>query len=116
MPRHLEENMQMSCHRWFCYQYPNLALLLHHSPNGGKRNAREAARFKAMGTKAGFPDLFLYYPSKGFHGLALEMKTGTGKQTDNQKLWERKLIENGYSYRLVRSIEEFIEHVRAYIE
>lgn len=30
---------------------------IHHSPNGGARDAREGANFKLMGTKAGFPDL-----------------------------------------------------------
>jgi hypothetical protein len=29
-------------------------------PNGGKRNAREAARLKRMGVRAGIPDYFLH--------------------------------------------------------
>ena len=114
--RHIEENMQIACVRWFSYQYPKLALLLHHSPNGGKRNPREAARFKAMGTKAGFPDLGLYFPSKGFGALFIEMKTDTGKQTKEQKRLEEMLLEKGYSYRICRSVEEFIKEVREYLE
>lgn len=61
--RHIEENMQIACARWFGLQYPRYAQLLHHSPNGGRRNYIEAARFKAMGTKAGFPDFVLFHPS-----------------------------------------------------
>lgn len=32
---------------------------LHHSPNGGSRHPVEAAKFKRMGVKAGYPDLIL---------------------------------------------------------
>ena len=52
---------------------------IHHSPNGGKRNAREAAKFKRMGTRSGFPDLFLAYPNKQYAGLFIELKAEGGK-------------------------------------
>ena len=39
-------------------KYPE-AQLLFHVPNGGKRNAAEAAHLKRQGVKAGVPDLFL---------------------------------------------------------
>lgn len=32
---------------------------MYHVPNGGKRSKSEAARFRAMGVKAGVPDIFL---------------------------------------------------------
>jgi uridine phosphorylase len=38
-------------------------LLLHHSPYGGKRSESEAARFKAMGTRKGFPTCSSLYPA-----------------------------------------------------
>ena len=114
--RHIEENMQIACVRWFSYQYPKLAPWLHHSPNGGKRNPREAARFKAMGTKPGFPDLILIHGSKGFSGLCIEFKTATGKQTQEQKRWEVHMHGERFSYRICRSVEEFIKEVREYLE
>ena len=33
---HEEDQIQIACVNWFNLQYPKLALLLHHSPNGGK--------------------------------------------------------------------------------
>ena len=62
-------------------------------PNGGKRNAGEAARMKKQGVKAGVSDLFLALPAKRFHGLWIEMKapeTNTspaGKLTQAQLVW-----------------------------
>ncbi len=52
-----EDRLQIACVRWFRIQYPEH--LIHHSPNGGKRNAIEAKKFKDMGVVAGFPDLFI---------------------------------------------------------
>lgn len=115
--RHEEDNMQMACVRWFGLQFPGIAKLLHHSPNGGRRNAREAARFKAMGTRAGFPDLILLLPSADgrFRFLAIELKTKAGRQSEHQKDYERLITEHGGKYVVVRSVEEFIRVVTEYL-
>lgn len=113
--KHLEENTQIQCVKWFEYAYPKLSLLLHHSPNGGRRNAIEAARFKAMGTRRGFPDLILLYPSKGFHALCIEMKTEKGRQQPSQKIFQRAVEEMGYKYVICRSFEGFMGEIRGYL-
>lgn len=113
--KHTEENTQIACVRWFAYAYPKLSPLLHHSPNGGRRNAREGARFKAMGTRKGFPDLALFFPSIPFHGLFIEMKTPKGRQQQSQKQWQRQVEWAGYKYVICRSVDEFISEVNAYL-
>lgn len=113
--RHLEDSLQKSCVNWFSYQYHEYAKLLHHSPNGGKRNAIEAAKFKAMGVRAGFPDLILCIARHGYHGLFIELKTATGKQSDNQKYYQYILEEQGYKYVVIRSIEEFKNEISKYL-
>lgn len=112
--RHNEDSLQISCVRWFSMQYPQYAPLLHHSPNGGWRNIREAARFKAMGTKAGFPDLFLCVPNTEAHGLFVELKTPTGRQTTAQVAWQEASRKQGYDYAVCRSIDEFISCISDY--
>lgn len=62
---------------WNLQRFPELKML-YHVPNGGKRNPAEAARFKAMGVKAGVPDLCLPVPMNGYAGLYIEMKYGSG--------------------------------------
>lgn len=52
-----------------------------HIPNGGYRKPIEAAILKGMGVVAGTPDIFAI---KGGHCFALELKTETGRLSDNQ--------------------------------
>lgn len=114
-PRHIEDNIQIACVRWFTLQYPEIAGLLHHSPNGGKRNAREAARFKQMGVRPGFPDLILLKPSGGFHFLCIELKTATGKQSEYQKEYQRLVESIGGKYVICRSFDDFRKEVISYL-
>lgn len=71
-------------------------------PNGGKRNAKEGARFKKQGVRAGFPDLFLFVPVGKYAGLAIEMKKpivkGQSKPSvsESQQKWISRLTETGY--------------------
>ena len=115
--KHLEDNIQIACVTWFSFQYPDIAILLHHSPNGGKRNIREAARFKAMGVRAGFPDLILLYPSSGYNGLLIEMKTEekSSRQSPNQKAYQQAATSHGYKYIVCRSFDDFNKEVKEYL-
>lgn len=114
--RHIEDSIQKTCVQWFSLQYREYAKLLHHSPNGGERNAIEAAKFKEMGVRAGFPDLILCIARQGYHGLFIELKTAKGRQTDNQKYYQCVLEEQGYRYEVVRSIDEFREVINNYLQ
>lgn len=112
--RHLEENLQQMCVTWFRLQYPHLILI--HVPNGGKRNIREAARFKRLGVTAGFPDLALFYPANGFHALFIEMKSEKGTLSASQKEMIEKLASLGYKCEVINSIELFIKIVENYLK
>lgn len=114
--RHIEEDIQEMCVSWFNMQFPDLAMLLHHSPNGGRRTAREGARFKRMGTRAGFPDLVLFIPTNDFHALFIELKTARGRQTQTQKDWQQRVEGKGYCYRICRSFEEFMNIIKDYLK
>lgn len=113
--RHIEQSLQILCVRWFDLQYPRLRLRLHHSPNGGKRNAIEAAKFKAMGTRAGFPDFILLVPSGDCPFLGIELKTDRGRQSQHQHEYQLEFESMGARYEIVRTIEEFISVVTEYI-
>lgn len=89
-------------------------LLLHHSPNGGKRSAIEAARFKAMGTRKGFPDLFLALPCNGYHGAFFELKSEKGKTSKEQEVYLALLKKQGYKTFVTRSYEDFDNQIKEY--
>lgn len=65
-------------------KYPELKLLLFAIPNGGYREKREAGKLKAMGVKAGVPDIFLSVPCGPYHGLYIELKKYGGKARTEQ--------------------------------
>jgi len=93
-----------------------MKLLLHHSPNGGKRNAREAARFKHLGTRSGYPDLLLLYPAQGYLYLAIEMKSPKGKQSEYQKEYQKLIEDTGAKYVICKSFEDFQREIKNYLK
>lgn len=113
--RHLESRIQIACVRWFMYEYPQYAGLLFHVPNGGYRKKTTAIIMKQEGVVSGVADLILLVPNKDSHGLCIEMKTEKGRQSDNQKVWQFKVTEQGYQYEVVRSVEQFIDVINAYL-
>jgi hypothetical protein len=115
MKRYIEDTLQKSCVQWFDLQYGHLSWALFHVPNGGQRNAKEAAKFKAMGVRAGVPDLILLHRSGAYSYLALELKAGKNTQTANQKTYQSKMEADGGKYAVIRSIDDFIETVNEYL-
>ena len=119
--REEEHNIQCACVRWFNLQWPQYRGLLFAVPNGGARNKATAGKLKAEGVVAGVADLILLVPFlqecvQYFNGLCIEMKTSKGKQSQEQKDWECKVMEQGYEYRVIRSLDEFIEVVDSYLK
>jgi hypothetical protein len=83
---------------------------LHHSPNGGRRDGFTGGQMKALGTKPGWPDLVLPVRQPGslgsVPGLAIEMKTTTGRTTPEQDAWLDLLASSGWTTALCRSADE----------
>lgn len=81
--KHSEDSMSISVANYIRAQYPKV--LFSHVPNGGKRSAREGARFKRMGVRKGIPD-FLIFETNDPHlrGLALELKVKPNKPSPEQ--------------------------------
>lgn len=115
MRRQDESSLQRCCVAWFRLQYPKLATLLFAVPNGGSRNAIEAARMKGEGVTAGVADLLLLVPGNGYHGLAIEMKAGKNKQTEKQIEWQKAVEAQGYRYIVCRSFDEFRQAIQNHL-
>lgn len=87
-------------------QYPELKLL-HHIPNGGYRNKREAASLQREGVKAGVPDICLPVASNGCHGLYIELKRRKGgRLSPSQACWMEQLQKQGYQVAVCYGWEE----------
>lgn len=109
---------------------------LWHPPNGGHRNATEAAIFRAMGVRAGVLDLFFMLPvvrsrfvvdnqhgedvvSEPTYraGLFLECKAAGGRMTDHQERFAEQAELVCYDvYRECRSEWDFDAAIETYLE
>ena len=113
--RHIESQTQIEAVKWFDYQHSPLSKCLITVPNGGSRNKREAAIMKAEGIRAGAADLILLTPRGGYGALCVEMKSPTGKQSPEQKEWQKQAEYAGNKYVVCRSVEEFIKEINTYL-
>ncbi len=113
--KHEESTIQIHCVTWFNLAYPEFRGLLYSVPNGGQRNAITAKIMKAEGVVSGVSDLNLDIARNGYHGLRIEMKTAKGKQSENQKTWQRKVEAQGYKYIVCRSLDDFRKEIKEYL-
>lgn len=96
-------------------RWPELRLL-HHIPNGGSRNAREAHNLRMQGVKAGIPDIFLPVARGGWHGLYIEMKRRKGgRLSDEQAAMLEALREQGYCAWVCKGANDAIELITEYL-
>lgn len=114
--RDIEHRLQVACVRWFNLQYPMLRGCLVAVPNGGRRDPVTGAMLKAEGATAGVSDLILFHRNKSSGALLIEMKTPTGRQSAEQKQWQRAMESQGYRYVVCRSLDDFMRTVNAYIK
>ncbi len=93
------------------WQFPGA--VIHHSVNegnrGGVKGARDGYRNKAMGQRAGWPDLVMLYHGRFW---AFEVKAPKGKLSDAQALCGADIQRNGWRWAVVRSVDEVKAHIK----
>ncbi|MBY6973053.1 UNVERIFIED_ORG: nuclease [Clostridium botulinum] len=115
----MTESQEQTClFQWAGYQQVEFEelKLLHHVPNGGKRDKRTAVGLKRQGVKAGVPDVVLPCGRGGYFGLYIELKVGKNKTSDNQKQWIRDLKEQNYLVEICYGWREAAEVLLNYIK
>ena len=116
-PREAEE--QRALFEWAGYmvrQYPELRYM-YHVPNGGRRNAREAALLRAEGVKKGVPDIVLPVARGEHHGLYIELKRQkSGSLSREQKAYLDFLHRQGYRAVMCRGWRQAANVIQAYLE
>lgn len=111
---------------WNTGKWPELAWL-YAVPNGGGRGKPfitksgkklpplSAVMLKREGLKAGVPDLCFPVARKGFHALYIEMKSSTGKVSDEQRIWQAGLLAQGNLVKTCYSADEAIKALESYL-
>ena len=108
--RHIEDKEHIALVTWLRAMetaHPVLGLA-YHTPNGGYRDARQAAKFKAMGVRAGIWDIFVPIPAPG---LWVEMKAPKGRLTPAQAKWRELLKPAGYRFEVAYSWTEAARYI-----
>jgi VRR-NUC domain len=100
-----EASVQMSIVKYLRFQYP---FALYSATAGGvKTSFMQSARLKMTGYVAGVPDLLIFEPCNGFHGLMIEVKKDSKSYaTKEQKEWIKKLNERNYKAHVCKSFED----------
>lgn len=112
---HEEEDIQGEFFEKARIIFPELGKLLFAVPNGGKRNIKEAARMKKQGVVPGASDILCLIPNKHYNYMGMECKTEKGKQSEDQKEFQKQVEAAGGFYVLFRSAREGIEILKKYL-
>ena len=112
--KHEEHQNQAALVKWWAQQrHPAVLFAI---PNAAQRSVGLAAYMKAEGLVAGVPDLFFAWPTVQHSGLFIEMKTGKGRLTGNQKSVISALEASGYKVVVARGWKEAAESIKEYLE
>lgn len=113
---HQESKIQQACVHWFRHLPGVDYRLLVSIPNEGIRTPRNASRMKAEGLNPGVSDLVLFHPKAAKPPVFLECKTDSGRQNRTQKGFEKAVTEAGYTYRIFRDLDTFMDIVNDYLK
>jgi hypothetical protein len=111
-----ERELQSAAFYYFRMQYPNYSMLFFHIPNGGHRNVIEAKNLQRAGVVAGVADTFLAVPNKHYPGSFIEFKAPKGKMSENQMNFQSAVVTTGYDYKIIQSIDEFMNYINEYLK
>lgn len=76
---------------------------IHHSANGGRRQALEAIRLREDGVEAGHPDLSIYCQGRAYF---MEVKRSGGTYSYRQRAYIRDLRLDGFDVAEVESLDD----------
>lgn len=119
LPSLYESDIQKTIITWtktMPYKGKKVFDYIHHTANGGFRNVIEAANFKAMGVKPGYPDLSIDIVTPKYAGLRIELKRNAKEKLSDEQVDLLALLnDEGYYATSCHSIEGAIEVITNYI-
>lgn len=117
-----ERQEQLALVKWLGY-HPILKNYFCKNDNEGKRTPQQGANLKRLGLRPGVSDIFIYYPSNGFHGLWIEMKRNKKytKSEMNTPTWiaQERFLESvksvGYEAKICYGWEDGVRVIERYL-
>ena len=109
-----EDKIQIAVMNYIKAQYPQSFVV--HIPNEGKRTRFEQYKFKILRAVAGMPDVMIFDPKSNLSGLAIEIKAGYNKPTENQKKCLRELENRNWEVFWSNSLDEILDRIDNYMK
>lgn len=94
----------------------NPRILFSATVGGVHCSAFTRGKMVASGYEKGIPDLIIYEPRKGFHGLCIEFKSTKGRVSEWQSQWLAELSARDYYTAVERSAQSAIRLIRDYLD
>lgn len=108
-----EDRLQNAVMRFMATEYPDILCI--HVPNEGRRTPFERFKFKYLGGVSGVPDILIFHKNDFKVGLAVELKVGYNKPTENQKnVLERLKMANWHAC-WVNTYDDAIKTINQYM-
>lgn len=107
-----EDQIQIEVARWLDHRLPK-NWRWYHCPNGGFRKKATAGRFKAMGLKAGVPDIIICRPDAP--DIWIELKSFGGVLQTSQKEWRDWAKAHDRPFFVARSVGEVEVALKEYL-
>lgn len=109
-----EHQEQVSLFQFLSY-HPNLSVIFA-IPNGFYSTPAQKSKMKHEGLKNGVWDIFVPIPSRGYHGMFLEMKYGSNQLSDTQKCFGSAMEALGYRCEVAYSAMEAYTQIMDYLQ
>jgi hypothetical protein len=112
---HLEQSRFFAVVRRLEHKHPELKWAFA-IPNGFLDSRSKRIRAWQEGVTSGVSDVFVPFPSQGFHGLFLEFKRQGGRVTSAQQEFLNTVRSRGYKAEVVFGLREALEVLLAYLQ
>lgn len=94
-----ETDLQIKIARYISQEYSDVIFIS--SGNGIKKNKAQAGIWRAINSEKGQPDMILLHPSRGYHGLCLEIKKDGEKVYKKDGSLRRQMVKVKNKYGIV---------------
>jgi hypothetical protein len=94
--------------------HDDIAPLVMHFPNEGKRTTRYGAFLKALGMRPGVADLFIAMARHHYHGAWIELKSASGVLSPLQNEFLADMTQQDYYTKACWGVDEAIETIKWY--
>lgn len=111
---HPEADLQKMVVEYIRLKHPGI--LFFGLPAFNKISKFQGAINRDMGYKRGVPDLFIFEQKAYAVGLAIEFKSKTGQQTDDQIIWEFELCSRNWVYKVAKDYDTIIKEIDEYLK